>query len=117
MRLRVFVTVTAASGPTAARSLATASGSTLAGGGDAAAIAPGSIVSMLGTNLSYQTASADPNQNPLPNKLGGTQVYFNGIPAPLVFVSPDAGQRPDSLGTRRHHQHQRLCALGERMAR
>ena len=72
----------------------------MSGGGDAAAIAPGSIVSVTGANLSYHTASADPNQNPLPNKLGGTQVYFNGIPAPLMMVSPDKvnAQIPWELG-------------------
>ena len=108
------MTVTAASRSTAAQIAATASGTTLSGGGDAAAIAPGSIVSVTGTNLSYHTASADPNQNPLPNKLGGTQVYFNGIAAPLVMVSPDNGERADSLGTRRYHQHQCVCPFGER---
>ena len=41
-----------------------------------------------------------PTQNPLPNKLGGTQVYFNGIPAPLVMVSPTKvnAQIPWELG-------------------
>jgi len=94
------VTVTAATSSTAAQITAAASGTTLAGGGDAAAIAPGSIVSVTGSNLSYHTASADPNQNPLPNKLGGTQVYFNGIPAPLMMVSPEKvnAQIPWELG-------------------
>ena len=98
--ITVYVTVTAASGSTTAQIAATASGTTLAGGGDAAAIAPGSIVSVTGTNLSYHTASADPNQNPLPNILGGTQVYFNGIAAPLVMVSPTMvnAQIPWELG-------------------
>jgi len=96
----VYATVTVASGSTAAQVTATASGTTLSGGGDAAAIAPGSIVSVTGSNLSYHTASADPNQDPLPNKLGGTQVYFNGIPAPLMMVSPEKvnAQIPWELG-------------------
>ena len=98
--ITVYVTVTAASAATAAQITATASGTTLAGGGDAAAIAPGSIVSVTGTNLSYHTASADTNQNPLPTTLGGTQVYFNGIAAPLVLVSPTMvnAQIPWELG-------------------
>lgn len=98
--ITVYVTVTVASSSTTAQIEAATSGSTLAGGGDAAAIAPGSIVSVLGTNLSYQTASADPSQNALPTKLGGTQVYFNGIPAPLVLVSPEKvnAQIPWELG-------------------
>src|SRR5450759_3154694 len=66
----VYVTVTAASSATTAQIVATASGSTLSGGGDAASIAPGSIVSILGTNLSFHTASADTTQNALPTKLG-----------------------------------------------
>ncbi len=75
---------------TSATVTATASGSTLTGGGDAAKIAPGTVVSILatdGTSLTDQTASADPNQDP-PTKLAGVQVYFNGIPAPVFFVSP-----------------------------
>ena len=66
----------------------TAAGSNLTGGGDAAQIAPGTIVSINGTNLSSQTVSADLTQPTLPTTLGGTQVYFNGIRAPLVMVSP-----------------------------
>jgi uncharacterized protein (TIGR03437 family) len=96
----MFASVTAASGQTTASLLATASGATLSGGGDAAAIAPGSIVSILGTNLSSQTVSADPAANSLPDKLGGTQVYFDGIPAPLQMVSPTKvnAQVPWELG-------------------
>ncbi|MCU1233464.1 MAG: repeat containing protein, partial [Candidatus Solibacter sp.] len=96
----VTVTVTVATGQTTASLVAAASGATLSGGGDAASIAPGSIVSILGTNLSFQTASADPNANTFPTKLGGTQVYFNGIPAPVQFVSPTKvnAQVPWELG-------------------
>ncbi|MEO8592770.1 MAG: hypothetical protein ABI759_05585 [Candidatus Solibacter sp.] len=96
----LYVTVTAATSATTAQLIATASGSTLIGGGDAASIAPGSIVSLLGTNLSAQTAVVDPTVTNLPTKLGGTQVYFNGIPAPLMLVSPDKinAQLPWELG-------------------
>jgi uncharacterized protein (TIGR03437 family) len=62
--------------------------STLTGGGDAASIAPGTIVSIMGSNLSANTASADLSQRALPTTLGGTEVYFNGIQAPLYYVSP-----------------------------
>jgi sugar lactone lactonase YvrE len=86
-KITVTATVTAASGQTTALLVATTSGTTLSGGGDAASIAPGSIVSILGTNLSSQILSADPTATSLPTKLGGTQVYFNGIPAPLMYVS------------------------------
>jgi uncharacterized protein (TIGR03437 family) len=67
---------------------ATASGANLAGGNDAATVGPGTIVTIHGASMSAQTASADTSQNQLPTTLGGTTVYFNGIPAPLFYVSP-----------------------------
>jgi uncharacterized protein (TIGR03437 family) len=67
---------------------AAANGTNLTGGADAASIAPGTIVSINGTNLTSQSASADLSQPRLPTKLAGTTVYFNGIAAPLFFVSP-----------------------------
>jgi uncharacterized protein (TIGR03437 family) len=70
---------------------ASASGANLTGGGDAAKIAPGTIVTIEaanGTTLAAQTASADLTQQRLPTQLGGAEVYFNGIRAPLFFVSP-----------------------------
>jgi uncharacterized protein (TIGR03437 family) len=67
---------------------ATVAQSTMTGGGDAASIAPGTIVSIMGTNLSSGTAAADQSQTTLPTNLGGTEVYFNGIRSPLYYVSP-----------------------------
>jgi hypothetical protein len=67
---------------------ATAAGSSLTGGADSAKVAPGTIVEIQGTNLSAQTLAADTSKGTLPTKLGGTSVYFNGIPAPLYYVSP-----------------------------
>jgi uncharacterized protein (TIGR03437 family) len=68
---------------------ATTSGATLTGGQDAGKIAPGTIVTLLGDNLSDTTASVDLNTGrDLPKELGGVQVYFDGIRAPLTFVSP-----------------------------
>jgi uncharacterized protein (TIGR03437 family) len=67
---------------------ATASDSILDGGGNAASVAPGTIVTINGTNLAAQAVSANLNQTQLPTTLGGVNVYFNGIPAPLLFVSP-----------------------------
>jgi uncharacterized protein (TIGR03437 family) len=49
------------------------------------AIAPGSIISIFGTNLSTGTASD--LSAPLPYQLSGTSVLFNGNPMPLFFVS------------------------------
>ncbi len=58
------------------------------GGGDAAKIAPGSLVNIIGTNLADATVSVPPGTDPLPKDLGGVQVYFDGIRAPLLMVSP-----------------------------
>ncbi|MBI4907927.1 MAG: hypothetical protein HY820_30155 [Acidobacteria bacterium] len=66
----------------------TTSGATLSGGQNAAQIAPGTLVTILGNNLSDRTESA-PDVDPLPRELGGVQVYFDGIRAPLLSVSPD----------------------------
>lgn len=49
------------------------------------AIAPGSLISIYGTNLAPSDAAAP--SLPLPETLNGTSVSINGIPAPLVFVS------------------------------
>jgi uncharacterized protein (TIGR03437 family) len=70
-----------------AQIMATASGPRLAGGGDAGSIAPGTLVTIMGNNLSDGVAAANLTQN-LPAKLGGVQVYFNGVRAPLLYVSP-----------------------------
>jgi hypothetical protein len=67
---------------------ATASGATLSGGQDAAKIGPGTVVAVLGSNLSDGNESADVTADHLPDTLANTQVYFNGIRAPLFFVSP-----------------------------
>jgi uncharacterized protein (TIGR03437 family) len=69
--------------------IATPSGANLSGGGDAARVAPGTIVAITGTGLSANTANADLSQPQLPTTLGETQVYFNGIRAPLYMVSPN----------------------------
>ncbi|HET8548947.1 MAG TPA: IPT/TIG domain-containing protein [Bryobacteraceae bacterium] len=68
----------------------TASGTKLSGGQDAAKIAPGTIVTIMGQNLAPREARAvvtEENPN-LPKTLGGVQVYFDGIAAPLLYVSP-----------------------------
>ena len=48
-------------------------------------VAPGSMVAIFGSNFGPQTF---PSSLPLPTTLGGTQIFFNSTPAPLVFVSP-----------------------------
>ena len=96
----IFCTITPVSTTTTAGITGTTSGANLSGGGDAASLAPGTIAQVQGVNLSFHTASADTTQLALPTSLGGTQVYFNGIPAPLVMVSPTAinAQIPWELG-------------------
>ena len=66
----------------------TASGAKLSGGMDAAKIAPGTIVSIVGDDLAEYSESAPPGADPLPTELAGVQVYFDGIRAPLLYVSP-----------------------------
>ena len=73
---------------TNAQITATAIAGTTSGGGNAASVAPGTIVSINGSNLASQTVSADLTQPTLPTTLGGVSVYFDGIPAPLTLVSP-----------------------------
>ena len=68
--------------------LATTSGAKLSGGQDAAQIAPGTIVSIFGEDLSEVTAGAPADAKTLPSDLGNVQVYFDGIRAPLYSVSP-----------------------------
>jgi uncharacterized protein (TIGR03437 family) len=47
---------------------------------------PGSIVAIFGTNLAAATATAQ--SVPLPRQLGGARVTWNGVAAPLFYVSP-----------------------------
>jgi uncharacterized protein (TIGR03437 family) len=69
----------------------TVSSATLSGGGDASKVAAGTLVTILanpGSSLAYGVAAADLSQKTLPTELAGAQVYFNGIRAPLLYVSP-----------------------------
>jgi|GEM_PF-2009564 len=49
-------------------------------------VSPGSIAALFGRDLGPQTTIASGAF--LPRRLGGTSVEFDGIPAPLFFVSP-----------------------------
>ena len=66
---------------------ATTAGPTLTGGQAASILAPGAQVTIFGTNLADTTASADETKA-LPIDMGGVEVYFDGIRAPLIYVSP-----------------------------
>ena len=71
---------------------ATTSGANLSGGGDAGKVGPGTLVTIASNgvlHLSDGSESADPNADPLPTTLARTQVYMDGVQAPLVMVSPD----------------------------
>jgi uncharacterized protein (TIGR03437 family) len=83
-----FASAAPSSANAAAQIAATTASSTLSGGGDAASVPAGTVVSIMGTNLSAGSASADSTQNQLPYSLAGTEVYFNGIRAPLFSVTP-----------------------------
>ncbi len=58
-----------------------------AGSSSPAAIAPGSLVSIFGSNLAASMALSD--SQPLSTKLGGVSVTIAGIAAPVQFVSPN----------------------------
>ncbi len=73
---------------TDAKIMATTEGATLARGGDAAKIAPGTVVSVVGEDLCDGEEAAPAGADPLPNELSGVQVYFDGMRAPLLSVSP-----------------------------
>jgi uncharacterized protein (TIGR03437 family) len=62
-------------------------------------IAPGAIISVFGSNFSSGT-SAELNA-PLPPSWNGTSVTFNGVAAPLFFVSPGQinAQAPFDMAT------------------
>ncbi|HWZ31888.1 MAG TPA: hypothetical protein VNX18_11165 [Bryobacteraceae bacterium] len=62
----------------------------LFGGSTPSTLAPGTIVAIMGTNLSDSPdpIKADPNATSLPTTLGGVQVYIDGIRSPLMMVSP-----------------------------
>ncbi len=49
-------------------------------------IAPGSLISIFGSNLAHATAAAE--QIPLPISLADTSVTVNSVRAPLLYVSP-----------------------------
>ncbi len=72
----------------AATIAAVTGGATLQGGQDATSLAGGTIVSIVGERLSDETAVAPEDADPLPERLGNVEVYFDGLKAPLLFVSP-----------------------------
>ena len=108
----------------------TAAGANLSGGTSAAEVAPGTLVTIMGSNLSDVPAegvTGVPGSNGYyPNTIGGVEVYFDGIKAPLLFVSPtqintqipyevsrcQRHQRGRAHGPQRRHGDQRGCDFG-----
>jgi uncharacterized protein (TIGR03437 family) len=64
-------------------------GTGLSGGQNPSEVAPSTLVTITGTDLSDNTVSGVPDSHGYyPSSLGGVQVYFDGIAAPLLYVSP-----------------------------
>ena len=83
------VTTAGTSTSTPATETLTAASAALSGGQNAAEVAPGALIAIDGAFLSETTAVATPDVNGFyPGTLAGTQVYLDGIRAPLVSVSP-----------------------------
>jgi uncharacterized protein (TIGR03437 family) len=54
------------------------------------AVSPGEIVTLFGTNMGPTTAAyaaVDPTTSKLATTIGGVQVFFNGILAPMIYAS------------------------------
>jgi uncharacterized protein (TIGR03437 family) len=71
-----------------AQLIAQTSGANLGGGQDATRLAGGTVISIVGERLADVTEFAPEGADPLPERLGGVEVYIDGIKAPLFFVSP-----------------------------
>ena len=82
------VTLSTVIDPTTSTLVATASGANLAGGQNAARIAPNALVTVLGDNMTDVTVDAQDLTKPLPRELGGVQFFVDGVQAPLIYVSP-----------------------------
>jgi uncharacterized protein (TIGR03437 family) len=82
------VTYSATVTPTSSQITISAMGGSLSGGGDAAKIAEGSLISIFGTNLADAEAYPPAGADPLPTNLGGVRVYIDGMEAPLLAVTP-----------------------------
>ncbi len=67
---------------------ATTAGANLSGGASTAQVGPGSLISIFGKTLS-DTEEADPGTGEFAlNELANTQVFIDGSPVPLIYVSP-----------------------------
>jgi uncharacterized protein (TIGR03437 family) len=83
------VTLQTSISPDGSKIVMTTSGPKLTGGQDPALVAPFALVAVLGENLADQTAQVDDLAKPLPYELGGVQFFVDGLPCPIVAVSPE----------------------------
>jgi uncharacterized protein (TIGR03437 family) len=82
--LRLLLLTSAVAASVSAQSLTVLNAASFTG----ASVAPGSIVTILGSNLTTGTATVTDPARP-PSTLGGVQVVIGGIPAALFYVSPN----------------------------
>ena len=75
--------------PEGSKIVMTTSGSKLTGGQDPALVAPFALVAVLGDDLADQTVQVEDLTKPLPYELGGVQFFVDGLPCPIVAVSPE----------------------------
>jgi uncharacterized protein (TIGR03437 family) len=66
---------------------ATAGGANLTGGASTAQVGPGSLISIFGTSLSDSGGSDPGTGDYAPTEIANTQVFIDGSPAPLLYVS------------------------------
>jgi uncharacterized protein (TIGR03437 family) len=52
-------------------------------------IVPGELLSILGTNLAPSTVATQPENGFYPISAAGISITFNGVPAPVLYVSPE----------------------------
>jgi uncharacterized protein (TIGR03437 family) len=83
--LKLILTVTAAAGIAAAQAVSSGGVINAASFAVGQPVAPGGLVAIFGTNLATSTVAGD--TIPLSAAIAGTSVTFNGISAPLLFVS------------------------------
>jgi uncharacterized protein (TIGR03437 family) len=65
-------------------------------------LAPGALVTIRASGTADNSAAAESSEDePLPTRLAGVEVYLNGIPLPLLSVSPNEihAQLPYDLGS------------------
>ncbi len=67
----------------------TTGGATLTGGESAAQVGPGSLLSIFGTGFSDSTGSDPGTGHYAPLEIGNAQVFIDGSPVPLIYVSPN----------------------------